>query len=121
MPSAARNPKIRPSFFICFKGSTSQPVRYKPRMAEHPSIDDLVDFPSVFTFRVVARASESLLEQVKEIVEKRLERPAMNIGLQASSGAKFASVRVTVTVLDAEEIRDTYAALKEVPDLKMLL
>jgi putative lipoic acid-binding regulatory protein len=54
-------------------------------------------------------------------VEKRLERPAMNVGLQSSSAATFASVRVTVTVLDADEIRDTYAALKEIPDLKMLL
>jgi putative lipoic acid-binding regulatory protein len=103
------------------QGSTSRGVRYKPPMPEHPSIDDLVDFPSVFTFRVVARASESLLGQVKEIVEKRLERPAMNVGLQSSSAATFASVRVTVTVLDADEIRDTYAALKEIPDLKMLL
>jgi putative lipoic acid-binding regulatory protein len=90
-------------------------------MSEHPSIDDLVDFPSVFTFRVVARATDTLKGQVKEIVEKCLSRPAMNVGTQASSSAKFASIRVTVTVIDADEIRDTYAALREVPDLKMLL
>jgi putative lipoic acid-binding regulatory protein len=90
-------------------------------MAEHPSIDDLVDFPSVFTFRVVARATDALKGQVREIVEQCLERPAMNVGIQASSSAKFASIRVTVTVVDADEIRNTYAALKNVPDLKMLL
>jgi putative lipoic acid-binding regulatory protein len=95
--------------------------RYKRPMAEHPSIDDLVDFPSVFTFRVVARATDVLKGQVREIVEQCLERPAMNVGIQASSSAKFASIRVTVTVLDADEIRNTYAALKNVPDLKMLL
>jgi len=90
-------------------------------MAQHPSIDDLVDFPSVFTFRVVAGATDSLAGNVQSIVENSLERPAMNVGEQASSGGKFSSVRVTATVLDANEIQRTYEALQKVPNLKMLL
>jgi putative lipoic acid-binding regulatory protein len=90
-------------------------------MPQPPSFEELVDFPSVFTFRVVAKATDGLKAQVREIVEASLERPIMNVGDAASSGGKFCSVRVTVTVIDADEIRRTYAALQEVPDLKMLL
>lgn len=90
-------------------------------MPQNPPLDELVDFPTTFTFRVVAQASDALEGQVREIVEGCLSRPAMNVGAQASSGGRFTSVRVMVTVLDADEVHRTYKALNEVPNLKMLL
>ena len=90
-------------------------------MAQTPPLDELVDFPTAFTFRVVAQATEVLEDQVREIVETCLQRPIMNVGTQASSGGRFSSVRVMATVLDADEVHRTYKALNEVPNLKMLL
>ena len=90
-------------------------------MPQPPALEELVDFPTVFTFRVVALATESLKEEVKGLVESSLDRPIMNMGEQESSGGKFTAVRVTATVIDADEIRRTYAALQGVSNLKMLL
>ncbi len=90
-------------------------------MAQTPPLEDLVDFPTAFTFRVVAKASAELEGQVREIVEHSLQRPLLQIGAQESSGGKFLSVRATVTVVNADEIRVTYEALQSVEHLKMLL
>lgn len=85
-------------------------------------LEDLLEFPAVFTFRVMAQASPSLRGVCQSAVEQALGHPAQQVTEHPSASGRFSSVRVTTVVISADEIRTAYAALKKsVPNLKMLL
>ena len=90
-------------------------------MTDKPRLEDLVDFPSVFTFRIVARSSESLRMTCRDLVEGTLGREARDVQEQPSKNGSFTSVRVAATVETADEIRSVYQALQQVEGLQLLL
>ncbi len=87
-----------------------------------PQLEELLEYPCSFTFRVVASASEGLDGRCRALVEGTLGRPALQAVLQPSAKGNYSSVRVTAVVLSADEIRAAYQALKGgISDIKMLL
>lgn len=90
-------------------------------MSEKPRLEDLVDFPSTFTFRIVARHSPGLRARCTELVEGALGREAQDVREQPSKNGAFASVRVAATVENADEIRSVYQALGSIEGLQLLL
>jgi len=90
-------------------------------MAEPPRLEELVDFPAPFTFRIVAKHSSSLRDRCQQLVEQTLGRPAEDVREQPSKKGAFVSIRVAVTVENAEEIRSVYQALQSVEGLQLLL
>lgn len=90
-------------------------------MADTPNLEDLVEFPAAFTFRVVAEQQPDLASLCQRLVEETLDRPALATQETPSKNGRFRSVRITATVVDAEEIRSTYRALKQIEGLKLLL
>jgi putative lipoic acid-binding regulatory protein len=91
-------------------------------MEADKKLEELLDFPAVFTFRVMAHASPALRALCQDTVERTLGHPAQQVTEHPSASGKFSSIRVTTVVVSADEIRAAYAALKDtVPNLKMLL
>lgn len=88
---------------------------------QKPQLEELIDFPSLFTFRAVASARATLAEEVRTLVESGVGRPAKSVEIQASKKGAFSSVRVTTMVHSADEVRGGYAALKGLDGLKLLL
>lgn len=84
-------------------------------------LDALMDFPAPFVFRVVARSAEGLQARCTAIVEAVLQRPAEHVDVATSGQGRWTSVRVHATVRSAEEVVETYAALRAVEGLKLLL
>lgn len=90
-------------------------------MPETPPLEDLVEFPSTFTFRVVATSSDGLADRAAALVSDAVGRSHDTVEEQPSKNGNYRSVRVAVLVESAEEIRAAYAALKTIPGVKMLL
>ena len=90
-------------------------------MKATPPLEELLEFPTSFTFRVVATERPDLEEDVVERVGRILDRPNLQVGRQASSRGSFTSIRVTAVVTTADEIRSVYASLQGVQGLHMLL
>jgi putative lipoic acid-binding regulatory protein len=90
-------------------------------MSEKPTLEELLEFPNTFTFRVVAAHREDLQGEVREMVERLLDRPAVHVSCQPSSKGAFMSIRVSVVVTTAHEIRSVYAELNTIDGLRMLL
>jgi putative lipoic acid-binding regulatory protein len=89
---------------------------------DEPKLEELLEYPCSFTFRVVASASQGLEQRCRDLVEGELGRPAVQCEHQPSKKGSYASVRVTAVVLSADEIRAAYQALKGgVQGIKMLL
>lgn len=81
----------------------------------------LMEFPSEFTFRVLAAWSETLVMDCSALAEQALGRAPIAVDHQLSAQGRFCSVRLTVQVLEPAEVHGVYAALKQVPQLRMLL
>lgn len=89
--------------------------------APRPKLEEILDFPATFTFQVIAIHTDVLVEQCVTTVERVLERRIIQVAERASSAERYRAVRVTTTVLSADEVRAVYAELNNVPDVKLLL
>jgi putative lipoic acid-binding regulatory protein len=90
-------------------------------MSERPPIEELLELPCSFTFRVVAAASPGLTERCVAAVEGVLGRPVDHVYDQGSRSGRYSTVRVEATLHEAREMTEAYEALGTVPGLKMLL
>ena len=84
-------------------------------------LDELLEFPCSFTFRVVAATASGLEERCTSLVEAQLGRALDEVGSRLSKEGNWCSVRLQATVRCGEEITGSYQALRDVPGLKMLL
>ncbi len=81
---------------------------------DNPQLEDLVDFPTSWTFRAVGATTPALEAQCRAAVEKGLGREVLEVQCQPSSQGRWTSVRLRVVVESANEVRTVYAALKGV-------
>ena len=86
-----------------------------------PKLEDLVDFPTPFTFRVMGEADETLVARCTAALEGTLGRPVDEVELRESAQGRFLAVRLGVQVHDADEIYGVYAALREVSGVRLVL
>ncbi len=86
-----------------------------------PPLEELLAFPTDFTFRVVCRDADGLAERVREAVSNTLGRAPEAVDQQPSKKGTFRSVRVRTRVHDADEVRAVYAVLGDLPGVQMLL
>ena len=85
------------------------------------NLDELIEFPTSFTFRAVAATLPGLPQACATAVEQALGRPVEGITEQPSSQGKWTSVRITTRVENADEVLAGYSALKAVDGVKMTL
>lgn len=90
-------------------------------MSDKPPLEELLDYPALFTFRVVASVRDDLEEEVCGIIVRILDRPLTQVSRRPSSNGAFMSIRVSVVVTSAAEIRSVYADLNKIEGLRMLL
>jgi len=83
--------------------------------------EELVEFPSVFVFRVLAHSAEDLEARCVAAVEAHLGRRVEAVSQAPSSKGAYTSVRIGVIVTSADEIRATYTMLGALPGVRMVL
>lgn len=86
-----------------------------------PDLDELMEFPGSFTFRVVLEARDGLPEECRGLVESILGRPITHLETRRSAGGRWCVVRLQALVEVADELRAVYAALGTLDGLQMLL
>ena len=79
-----------------------------------PQLEDLVEFPTPWTFRAVGATTPALEAQCRAAVETSLGREVLDLASQPSSKGRWTSVRLKVVVQSAAEVRASYAALRSV-------
>jgi putative lipoic acid-binding regulatory protein len=88
---------------------------------EKPSLEELIEFPATFTFRAVADTSPDIIDLCEQAVSNALGRKVMQTASNPSKNGRFCSVRVTATVISADEIRAAYAAIHALDGIRMML
>ena len=88
-------------------------------MAAHDSADaprvPALEYPLVYTFKVMGLASDGFAEHARRLVEAALgpgEGPAEQVRIRRSAGGKYHSVSVVVRLVSEEQRRAVYLALK---------
>ena len=92
-----------------------------PNPAAQPRLEDPLEFPTVFVFRVMGPADAGLRDAVQAAVRATLDREAEGTEVRPSSKGKWCSVRVGVSVVDADEVRRLYDALRGIDQVRMVL
>jgi putative lipoic acid-binding regulatory protein len=86
-----------------------------------PDLSTLMDFPATLTFRAVGHARAGLADQCGAAVQGTLGRLLAGIDEKPSANGRYSSVRVTVQVHSADEVRAVFVALKSVDGVLYLL
>lgn len=81
-----------------------------------PSIKELQEFPSIFTFKIVLEAGEEFKEPLLKIFD--LKDREVNISEKSSSKGKYSSFSITTIVMDYEELESFYKNISSLQGLK---
>lgn len=90
-------------------------------MDERIDPDLLLEFPCHYEFKAFGPAADSFVRAVKQAVRQVVPVADDATRVRASSGGRYQSVTVSVYLHNSTQLKDVYAALKEVDGLKYLL
>ena len=88
---------------------------------ERARFEDLLEFPTEFTFRVVAAASPQVARDSTECLERLTGMSVSILSTNPSRTGKWSVYRVQATVASADQIRTAYDELAKVSDVRMVL
>lgn len=90
-------------------------------MNEPVNSEDLFDFPCHYTFKAVGSGDESFAAGISAAVGRYalFQQDAVNI--RPSGKGNYQSISIMVRLENFQQLTDIYAAMKEVPGVKMLL
>ena len=81
--------------------------------------DELLTFPTLFVFRIIASDGESIVEECKESLLKIFDSIQAVESIPSKSG-RFARIHIGVMALDASQLYKGYEVLKEVDGIRMV-
>lgn len=86
-------------------------------------IKDLLELPSVYTFKVIGEATQTFEAELRAQVEHKLGRAleAQECAVRKSGEGKYLSVTFMLNMNTLEEIYEMYALLKANPGTRFLL
>ena len=83
-------------------------------------LNELLEFPTPFTYKVMGLAKPELVDQVVEVVQRHAPGD-YSPSVKPSSKGNYHSVRVTVTAQSKEHIEAMYHALGKIELVKYVL
>ncbi|MDP2340102.1 MAG: DUF493 domain-containing protein [Deltaproteobacteria bacterium] len=77
-------------------------------------IEDLVEYPCVFRFKAIAKATSDLVDGLLERVAKVVGRPVEENAWSArdSSGGRYVCLTIDLYVTSGQQVYDVYEALR---------
>ena len=84
-------------------------------------IEDVLEFPCDFTFRVVADADDSIRTVCEAVITEIVSKAPSKTDTKASRKGNFAVYRITVEVASGDQIRQIYQSLVNVEGVRTLL
>lgn len=86
-------------------------------------LDELMDFPAPYTFKVMGPAGQAFIDALVADVAGAMGCDAADVDVKsrASAKGKWQSVSLTVTAQTADQVYAVYAAMKARDDVKYML
>ncbi len=83
-------------------------------------LDELLQFPCSFTYKVMGLAKPELVDQVVELVQRYIPGD-YTPQVRASSGGNYHAISITVIATYVEQIEILYAELSKLESVRMVL
>lgn len=83
-------------------------------------LNELLTFPCSFTYKVIGLAHARLIDQILEVVKRRIPGD-YNPTLKLSSGSKYCSVSITIKAIHIEQVETLYKELGNLATVRMIL
>jgi len=90
---------------------------------EKKNFDELVDFPSDFTFKIIGTSSADFKTEVVEAIETYRSKEVEVIGAEIKKSRKenYLSLTLVLRVQSSQDIYDVYEACQKMPQIKFVL
>lgn len=83
-------------------------------------LNELLEFPCSFTYKVMGDAKPSLVNEVIEVIQKHAPGE-YNPNVKPSAKGNYHSVSITITATHIEQVEALYKELAEIESVRMVL
>jgi len=83
--------------------------------------ETLLEFPCSYSFKALGPATQSFVTAVRAAAERSLQVPDAAIRIRPSSGGKYQCVSLTVGLENFEQLKQIYADIRLIPELRFML
>lgn len=83
-------------------------------------LNELLEFPTPFTFKVMGVAEPELVEEVKTVIQRHLPGEYSPV-VRPSSKGNYHSISVTIIATHIEQIENLYRELGDLARVRMVL
>lgn len=101
-----------------FPNNFNQDLPNNPPERGQRVFDELIDFPCVFTFKVIGMAQGDFMGDILDSVALALETDKKFLKTSFRDKGKYRSITLKAPVNTAEQIYDVYAAIDRDPRVK---
>jgi putative lipoic acid-binding regulatory protein len=86
-------------------------------------LDDLVDFPCDFTFKIIGMVSDDFVSKIVNGITAHGGKPLKIVSSECkkSSKNKYTSLTLVLNVQESQDIYDVYEACQAMPEIKFVL
>jgi uncharacterized protein len=89
-------------------------------MALNTNFDTLLEFPCLFTFKIMGVATPEFMEQVLEVIQKHAPGDYAPV-IKPSSKGNYCALSIPVTVTSKEHIETIYSKVSELEHVRHIL
>ncbi len=86
-----------------------------------PPLDELMDFPSTYTIKVVGRAEPDFVQRIQQIIAGHAPDTVSEPDVRPSSKGSFVSVNITFVTTSVEHLHAIHHDVKAADGVKMIL
>ena len=83
------------------------------------NFDELLTFPTVFVFRIIAYQKDGIVEKCREVLENVFSK-IEGCKIIPSKTNRFVRIQIAVVAVDGEQLYKGYDILKEVEGIRMV-
>jgi hypothetical protein len=83
-------------------------------------LNELIIFPTSFTYKVIAVARSALADDICKLVKTYYGKDYL-IKVKNSKSGKYCSISVTINASQIQQVETLYGKIAEVPSVKMVL
>mmetsp|Transcript_15609 Transcript_15609/g.42039 ORF Transcript_15609/g.42039 Transcript_15609/m.42039 type:complete len:162 (+) Transcript_15609:74-559(+) len=100
------------------KNASAEQASSDAQQGEYRAFNDLVDFPCVFTFKVIGLRQGQFAEDMCDCVASVLEIKSENVKVSVRDKGKYRSLTILAPCNNADQIYSIYAAIDRDPRVK---
>jgi uncharacterized protein len=102
------------------RNDTSNQINEKNKIMQKTKLNELLEFPCSFTYKVMGEAKPELVDKVVSVIQRHAPGD-YTPSIKPSSKGNYHSVSITINAMHIDQVENLYKELGEIDIVRMVL